>query len=445
MAQVAPEEVIPIEVPEHEGTVDKGLIKLSNNIDWFLDPPESPSDESLDFNKQYESTTFWQAARDGDCQIIEQKIKYQYRGGKRKYLKRDINLLDSMKLAPLHYAAKYGRHDAAKLLIHNGADLLLSGDDGCLPIHLAVKYRPDAFTKIESQIGEFEEQLAPADKRDRSKSIGFSSDGFLQTLELLIREGIPLDPDIVSADDAYGDSPLHYAVYRSNDNAAKMLLEKQADIDDCDKSNATPLHYLAKNGDLEMFNLFIEYEANLSHKDDDGTTAFHLAVSGGHLQFLDVLFTSIRSGRIRYDGLSGDEGVKKCILERDNEDLSCLHYAIRARNTTEVLTFLLDELERLGLKELINHQTKQTRDTVLHLAAEEGGCHNWTKIFCSSGLLPILFEKFSPIRPIAGPILFANWRQLANRPIGGKSPIGQNWPIGRISPIGPIFSELLFV
>jgi len=59
--------------------------------------------------------------------------------------------------------------------------------------------------------------------------------------------------------------------------------------------------------------------------------------------------------------------------------------------------------------------------------------------------LPILFEKFSPIRPIAGPILFANWRQLANRPIGGQSPIGQNWPIGPISPIGPILSWLLFV
>ena len=73
-------------------------------IDYYFQ--ESPSDESLDFSKQYESTTFWQAARDGDCQIIEQKIKNQYRGGKRKYLKRDINLLDSMKLAPLHYAAK---------------------------------------------------------------------------------------------------------------------------------------------------------------------------------------------------------------------------------------------------------------------------------------------------------------------------------------------------
>ncbi|CAG5110986.1 Oidioi.mRNA.OKI2018_I69.chr2.g5330.t1.cds [Oikopleura dioica] len=337
---------------------------------------EPSSDESLEFSKQYESTTFHQAARDGDCHIIEQKLKHQYRGGKRKYLKRDINLLDSMKLAPLHYAAKYGRHDAASLLIENGADLLLSGDDGCLPIHLAVKYRPEAFAQIESKVGDFEEQLTPLgvpDPRDRAKSIAITSDSFLQTLELLIQQGIPLDPEIVSADDAYGDSPLHYAVYRSNDAAAKLLLEKGADIDDCDKSNATPLHFIAKNGDNELLNLFIEFRANLSHKDDDGTTAFHHAVSGGHIQFLEVLFASIKSGRITYDGLTGDEGLTKCILERDNEDFSCLHYAIRARNTNEVLTFLLDELKRLGLKELINHQTKQTRDTVLHLAAEEGG------------------------------------------------------------------------
>jgi hypothetical protein len=53
--------------------------------------------------------------------------------------------------------------------------------------------------------------------------------------------------------------------------------------------------------------------------------------------------------------------------------------------------------------------------------------------------LPILFKFFSPIRPIASPILFANWRQFANRPIGGQSPTGQKVPIGRNLPIGPIY------
>ena len=35
----------------------------------------------------------------------------------------------------------------AKLLVENGADVFLRGDDGCLPIHLAVKYRPDVFSE----------------------------------------------------------------------------------------------------------------------------------------------------------------------------------------------------------------------------------------------------------------------------------------------------------
>ena len=48
-------------------------------------------------------------------------------------------------MAPLHYAAKYGRIDVARLLVENGADVYLAGDDGCLPIHFAVKYRPEVF------------------------------------------------------------------------------------------------------------------------------------------------------------------------------------------------------------------------------------------------------------------------------------------------------------
>ena len=32
-------------------------------------------------------------------------------------------------------------------MVENGADVFLRGDDGCLPIHLAVKYRPDVFSE----------------------------------------------------------------------------------------------------------------------------------------------------------------------------------------------------------------------------------------------------------------------------------------------------------
>ena len=39
----------------------------------------------------------------------------------------------------------------ARLLVENGADVFLRGDDGCLPIHLAVKYRPDVFAETVGQ------------------------------------------------------------------------------------------------------------------------------------------------------------------------------------------------------------------------------------------------------------------------------------------------------
>ena len=69
--------------------------------------------------------------------------------GKRKKRIKALNQLDRDKLSPLHYAAKYGHLETARLLVEQGADVLLKGDDGCLPIHLAVKYRPDVFASSE--------------------------------------------------------------------------------------------------------------------------------------------------------------------------------------------------------------------------------------------------------------------------------------------------------
>lgn len=53
-----------------------------------------------------------------------------------------------------------------------------------------------------------------------------ATDGFIETLKYLIERGIERDPAVISQDDSYGDAPLHYAVYRNNVEAAKILLER---------------------------------------------------------------------------------------------------------------------------------------------------------------------------------------------------------------------------
>ena len=96
--------------------------------------------------KDYSTTSFHQAARDGNCAIIEEKISNEFTGKRKKRISA-LNELDGNRMSPLHYAAKYGHHLAAKMLVQYGADVFIRGDDGCLPIHLAVKYRPDVFTR----------------------------------------------------------------------------------------------------------------------------------------------------------------------------------------------------------------------------------------------------------------------------------------------------------
>ena len=68
------------------------------------------------------------------------------------------------------------------------------------------------------------------------------------------------DDNIIDSDDFYGDSPLHYAVARSNLKAAEILLESGADVNDVDKQSTSPLYMAAKNGDVEMLKLLLKYK-----------------------------------------------------------------------------------------------------------------------------------------------------------------------------------------
>ena len=69
--------------------------------------------------------SLWQLAREGDVKEIESQLESNgdFQNNSR------INQLDSKNLSPLHYACKYLRLDTIKLLISNGADVNIHGED----------------------------------------------------------------------------------------------------------------------------------------------------------------------------------------------------------------------------------------------------------------------------------------------------------------------------
>ena len=379
-----------------------------------------------DEQRDYSATSFHQAARDGNVSILSDKIANEFIGKRKKRIKA-LNWLDGNKMSPLHYAAKYGRVDAARLLVEHGANLFQRGDDGCLPIHLAVKYRPDVFASSST-----EDDVDTDTIQTRQRVMSTSNDGFIDTLNFLIEKGLERDPtaSVISEDDAYGDAPLHYAVYRNNVEAARILLNNGADINDVDNQKQAALHMAATNGSVDILALFIDHKAVLSLADNDGATALQLAVAEGHTKFVQLLLKAVEKGEIEYEGATGLEGVKNALRQKDSENSNVLHYAVEAGDAN-LMRILLRKTRETGCKELINLH-KSDGDTALHLAAEEGSlgvvqtlCRYGAKIDTFNRLheTPVYVASKNNRSKIVAYILDRNKESMNKRDADGWSPL----------------------
>ncbi|MBD3582346.1 ankyrin repeat domain-containing protein [Flavobacterium selenitireducens] len=91
------------------------------------------------------------------------------------------------------------------------------------------------------------------------------------------RKMVASDPKLVNAVNAEGYSPLILACYRSNNEVAKYLLEKGADIDAL-SGMGTALMAAVVKGNQEMVRYLLEKKANPNLADQNGTTALLYAV-----------------------------------------------------------------------------------------------------------------------------------------------------------------------
>lgn len=157
---------------------------------------------------------------------------------------------------PLHYALMYGQPEIARLLIEKGADINVQNDLGLTPLHYALMM-------VEPEIA-----------------------------RLLIEKGAD-----INVRDGWGETPLHRAfisnigsfpakgakIYERTPNSwfpqyfntsatqpetARLLIEKEADLNVQDNFGMTPLHYAVMKNNLELGSLMIEKGADNSEDVD---------------------------------------------------------------------------------------------------------------------------------------------------------------------------------
>ena len=67
------------------------------------------------------------------------------------------------------------------------ADPTIKGDDGCLPLHFAVKYRPEAFRPLVKSQSDPENDIPNENDFEGKPEIRNKEEDFLKTLEFLIQ------------------------------------------------------------------------------------------------------------------------------------------------------------------------------------------------------------------------------------------------------------------
>lgn len=238
----------------------------------------------------------------------------------RKYIEdgADVNTSDDThRISPLQNAIHFKNMEAAKVLIHHGADVNARNSEGNTPLYIAVHQDlPDEFIAFLIEKG--------ADATVRNK-YGYtplraaSRNGRSSIAKMLLDKGAGVNPrdrkgDIplhvamdsghgdaarfliesgadINAVGTHGDAPLHIAVAKGQAEVVRLLLGKGADcnVKRAGRDGGTPLHVAAHFGHVDIVKLLISKGANVNTKDNDGKTALDIAAREGNAETVEVL------------------------------------------------------------------------------------------------------------------------------------------------------------
>lgn len=112
-----------------------------------------------------------------------------------------------------------------------------------------------------------------------------SRQGDVETVKALLKRY----PDLVSAKDKGGQTPLHYAAWMDHAGIVELLLANKAEVNATDGKGRTPLHWAAHEGYKDVAQLLLANKADVDATGEDGWTPLHNASHKGHMEVADLL------------------------------------------------------------------------------------------------------------------------------------------------------------
>lgn len=85
-------------------------------------------------------------------------------------------------------------------------------------------------------------------------------------------------PDLLTMQDEYGITIMHWLVDRGDCDAVELMLEKGADVLVKDFNGCTPLHHATLKNNRSIIELLVRWGADTNNPDNFGNTPLHYAV-----------------------------------------------------------------------------------------------------------------------------------------------------------------------
>jgi len=230
--------------------------------------------------------------------------------------------------------------------------------------------------------------------------------GKLDAAKLLLEKGA----DVNVRSSQY--PPLYWAAWGGDMEMAKLLLRYKADVNIKNERGCTPLYEAAQKGFADVVGLLASHGADVNMPGEYGSTALHRAAQNGYLDTVRVLLAHKADINVRDDGgrtalqaAAGNshqeivellEGQSPEITDQKLPGWSRLHEAVKAQD--------IEEIKRLLDADMNVNITDCNGVTALQNAAEEGAV-NITALLLSRGADPNMADTpngNTPLHKAAG-------------------------------------------
>ncbi|GBM32514.1 Inversin [Araneus ventricosus] len=166
-----------------------------------------------------------------------------------------IDIQDSSKKTPLHWATAYANIENTKILLMKDANICIPDEEGKTPLHWGA-------TNLSANA--------------------------LECIKILLEK----ESSLINWQDYGGRSALHLAVATGSTDVVRFLVSRDdCNIDILDNTFCTPLHWAAGKGFYDKVDILLSGRACYTSADDNGATALHYAAYSNHAKTVEVFLS----------------------------------------------------------------------------------------------------------------------------------------------------------